>query len=56
MCNIMEFLKKIFNDDEKVIGLCSFKKKASKTYSYTPTFSATKLVYGTNTKINFLLT
>lgn len=52
----MEFLKKLFNDDEKVIGLCSFKKKVSKTYSYTPTFSATKLVYGTNTKINFLLT
>ncbi len=51
----MEFLKKLFNDEEKIIGLCSFKKKKQKTYSYTPTFNATKLVYGTNTKINFLL-
>lgn len=51
----MEFLKKLFNDDEKVIGLCSFKKKATKNYSFTPEFNATKLIYGTNTKINFLL-
>lgn len=52
----MEFLKKLFNDDEeKIIGLCGFKKKAPKIYSFTPTFNATKLIYGTNTKNNFLL-
>ena len=51
----MEFLKIFFCDDDKIVGLCSFKKKRPKTYSFTPTFNATKLVYGTNTKINFLL-
>ena len=51
----MEFIKKLFNDDEKIIGLCDFKKKACKPYSYMPTFNATKLVYSTNTKNNFLL-
>ena len=26
----MEFLKRIFKDDDKVIGLCSFRKKTQK--------------------------
>lgn len=52
----MKFLKKLFNDDDKIIGLCSFKKKeTTKIYSFTPQFSATKLIYSTNTKNNFLL-
>lgn len=51
----MEFLKKLFKDDDKVIGLCSFKKKAQKVYTFTPQFSTTKLIYSTNTKNNFLL-
>ncbi|CDE44888.1 unknown [Clostridium sp. CAG:768] len=52
----MEFLKNLFKDDEKIIGLCSFKKKeTTKIYSFTPQFSATKLIYSTNTKNNFLL-
>lgn len=44
----MELLKKLFKDDEKIIGLCAFKKKEQKKYSFTPQFSATKLVYNTN--------
>lgn len=51
----MEFFKKLFNDDEKIVGLCSFKKDAPKTYDFTKSYNAIKLVYGTNTKINFLL-
>lgn len=51
----MEFLKKLFKDDDKVIGLCSFKKKTPKIYSFTPQFNTTKLFYSTNTKNNFLL-
>ena len=51
----MEFLKKLFKDDDKVIGLCSFRKKTPKIYSFTTDFSAAKLIYNTNTKNNFLL-
>lgn len=51
----MDFIKKLFKDDDKVIGLCSFKKKSAKVYSFTPQFSAVKLIYSTNTKNNFLL-
>lgn len=54
MC-IMEFIKSLFKDDEKAVGLCSFKKKEQKTYSFTPQFSAINLIYSTNTKNNFLL-
>ena len=50
----MEFLKKLLKDDEKVVGLCSFKKKAQRTI--IPDFSAKNLVFYTNTKNNFLLT
>ena len=51
----MEFIKKLFNDDDKVIGLCSFKKKTQKIYSFTPSQYNAKLVFNTNTKNNFLL-
>ena len=52
----MEFLKNLFKDDEKIVGLCGFKKKeTTKIYSFAPQFNATKLIYSTNTKNNFLL-
>ena len=51
----MEFLKSLFKDDEKAIGLCSFQKKEQKVYTFTPEFGAVKLIYSTNTKYNFLL-
>ncbi len=51
----MEFLKRIFKDDDKVIGLCSFRKKTQKVYAYTPKFTNTTLFYSTNTKNNFFL-
>lgn len=51
----MEFIKNLFKEDEKAIGLCSFKKKEQKIYTYTPQFNAINLIYSTNTKNNFLL-
>ncbi len=54
MC-IMEFIKNLFKNDEKAIGLCSFKKKEQKIYTFAPQYSAIDLIYNTNTKNNFLL-
>ncbi len=51
----MELLKRLFRDDDKVIGLCAFKKKEKKQLSFTPQFSATKLVYGTKYTNNFFV-
>lgn len=53
----MELLKKLFKDDEKVIGLCAFKKQeqTQKIYSFEKNFNVKKLCYCTNTKNNFLL-
>ena len=51
----MEFLKKLFNDDEKIVGLCGFKEKVPETYRFDKSPNLPKLVYGTNTKLNFLL-
>lgn len=51
----MELLKKFFKDDEKVIGLSSFRKKPQKTYSFEAKFNSNKLYYCTNTKNNFFL-
>lgn len=54
MC-IMDFIKNLFKDDEKIIGLCGFKKKTTKIYSFSPKINTVELFYGTNTKNNFLL-
>ncbi len=51
----MELLKRLFKDEEKVIGLCAFKKKEQKKISFTPHFSATRLVYGTKYDKNFFV-
>ena len=50
----MEFIKNFFKeDDTKIVGLCSFKKKHSK--AIIPDFSTKNLVFITNTKNNILL-
>lgn len=51
----MEFIKSLFKEDEKIIGLCGFKKKTPKIYSFSPKINTIELFYGTNTKNNFLL-
>lgn len=51
----MELIKKFFNDDEKIVGLCSLKKKEQKIYSFNPKFNKTKLAYNTNYSKNIFL-
>lgn len=52
----MKFLKNLFKEEERAIGLVSFNKKNGRvSYTYTPQFNATKLIYNTNTKNNFFL-
>ncbi len=52
----MEFLKNLFKDDEKIIGLCAFKKRERTVYSFTPAFSSeTNLIYKTNYSQNIFL-
>ena len=55
----MEFLKNFFSDDNQVVGLCAFKNKKEKIYSFhfepKPSFNATRFVYETNTAKNFFL-
>ena len=52
----MEFLKNLLKeDDEKIVGLCSFKKKPQRVRNVIPDFSTKNLVFVTNTKNNFLL-
>ena len=51
----MELLKKLFKDDDKVVGLCAFQKKKKRRNFSNFTFSGQKLVFYTNTRNNFLL-
>lgn len=52
----MEFIKNLFKDDEKIIGLCGFRKTAPQTFTFKSKCSNTfELFYSTNTKNNFLL-
>lgn len=52
----MKFLKNLFKEEERAIGLSSFNKKNSRVlYFYTPQSNAPKLIYNTNTKNNFFL-
>lgn len=57
----MEFLKKFFNDDNTVIGLCKFERIRPKYYQ-TPATEAvffnsfeSKCIYKTNVEKNILL-
>ena len=60
----MEFLKKLFDNDDKIVGLCGFKEKDTKidlrrskaVQAYNNNiFEKQNLVFQTNTKYNFLL-
>lgn len=50
----MEFIKKLFKDEEKIIGLCAFKKEESKR-TYIPEFNPSKYIYNTNYPKNFFM-
>lgn len=47
----MDLLKKIFSDDDQIVGLCAFKTSftpAHKVYNSVSGFSAVKLVYSSS--------
>lgn len=50
----MKFLKKIFNDDERIIGLCHFKKQEKlRVFNYKCSYA--KPVYCSKYEKNFFL-
>lgn len=51
----MELLKKLFKDEERAIGLSSFRKADEKVYDFRPNFSVDKQIYRTNYEKNFFL-
>lgn len=51
----MELLRKLFKDDDKIVGLCAFKKEEKRQCISNFTFSGQKLAFYTNTKNNFFL-
>ena len=51
----MELLRKLFKDDDKVVGLCAFKKEEKRMNYNHFTFSGQKLAFYTNTKNNIFL-
>ena len=53
----MEFFKNFYKEDDKVIGLCSLKKKdrVSHGFKFEQSFSATKLLYEPKLKTNFFM-
>lgn len=50
----MEFLKKFFKDDDRIIGLCGL-KKITQSEVFVPKFDVTKTIYTPNYKNNFFL-
>lgn len=52
----MELLKKLFKDEDRVIGLCSFRKEEiERQRVFVPTFNPSKSIYNVNYKKNFFL-
>ena len=51
----MEFIKKLFKNEERAIGLCSFKKRNKNICYYTRQTTVPNFGYSTNVKNNFFL-
>lgn len=51
----MGLLQKLFKDEDKIVGLCAFKKREKKIYSFTPAFCDTKLVYAADYSKNLFM-
>ncbi|MFI3300409.1 MAG: hypothetical protein R3Y28_03210 [Candidatus Gastranaerophilales bacterium] len=51
----MNFLKSLFKDDDKVIGLCSLKRKTQKSHVFIPNYGGAKKTYGTNYRKNIFV-
>lgn len=56
----MDFFKNFYNDDDKIVGLCAFKRRIPNTYTYRTNqayeferqFGATRLLYEPKQKTN----
>ena len=53
----MEFFKNFFREDDRVVGLCAFKKKqySDTGNEFAAKFNATKLLYEPKVKYNFFM-
>ncbi len=52
----MEFIKNLFKDDDRVIGLSGFKKEEEEKLSvFIPKFNPAKPIYSVNYQKNFFL-
>ena len=52
----MELLKKLFKDEDRAIGLCSFRKQEEEPVRvFIPEFNPSKTIYGANYGNNFFL-
>ncbi len=52
----MEFIKKLFCDEDRVIGLCGFKKNDEQNLRvFVPKFNPSKSIYNFNYQKNFFL-
>ncbi len=52
----MKFLKKFFDDENRIIGLCGFKsEKEYELKAFVPKFNPAKQIYNTNYQKNFFL-
>lgn len=53
----MEFFKNFYRDDDKIVGLCAFKKKKSQISNreFERKFGATKLIYEPQMRANMFL-
>lgn len=52
----MEFLKKLFKDEDKIIGLCAFKQEDEEPLRvFVPKFYPSKAIYSANYQKNFFL-
>ncbi len=52
----MELFKKLFKDEDKIIGLCGFKKENEEQLSvFVPKFNPSKPIYNVNYQKNFFL-
>ena len=53
----MEFFKNFFREDDRVVGLCAFKKKQRVSLSdeFVQKFGATKLLYEPKVKYTFFM-
>ena len=53
----MEFFKNFYKDDDKIVGLCAFKKKRPFNigYEFEPKFGASKFSFEPKLKTNFFM-